>query len=83
MAPKKNVKFGDIELGPIQHQTLPADLIERIAHFFEYFTDGHQITDEARRLELLRALLLISTGAEVQETATLTRDQITELRYNF
>ena len=121
MAPKKNVKLGDIKLGPIQHQTLPADLIERIrsykkilgaadpvsideavdgfrrdlnpdkevtiweriAHIFQHFTDSHQITDEARRLEVLRALLLISTGAEVQETATLTRDQITELRYNF
>ena len=121
MAPKKNVELGNIGLGPIEHQTLPADLIERfkaykkilgdadqvtvdeavdgfrrdlnahkevaiwerIAHIFQHFTDGHQIADEARRLEVLRALLLISTGAKVQETATLTRDQITELRYNF
>ena len=121
MAPKKNVKLGGIEPGPIQHQTLAADLIERIkaynkklgdadqvtvdeavdgfrrdlnpdkevaiweriAHIFQHFTDGHQITDEVRRLEILRALLLISTGAEVKETATLTRDQINELRYNF
>ena len=108
MAPEKNVKLGDIEPGPIRHQTLPADLIERIrsykkilgasdsvsideavdgyrrdlnpdkevaiweriAQIFQHFTDGHQIADQARRLEVLRALLLISTGAEVQETAT-------------
>jgi hypothetical protein len=50
---------------------------ERITHVFQQFTAGHQITTTDRRREVLRALLLLSAGAEVDETGTLTHDQIT------
>jgi hypothetical protein len=35
---------------------------ERIAHVFQNFTTGHDITDGGRRREVLRALLILSTG---------------------
>jgi hypothetical protein len=60
------------------------EIWERIAHVFKNFTESHQIRERLQRLLVLRTLLLISTGAEVPEDVMgLTRDQLTELKYNF
>jgi hypothetical protein len=60
------------------------EIWDRIAHVFKNFTEGHQIQERLRRFLVLRALLMISTGAEVPaDVMGLTRDQLTELRYNF
>src|SRR5437016_4204040 len=48
---------------------------ERIAHVFKNFTEGHQIHERLRRFLVLKALLMISAGAEVPEDVMgLTRD---------
>ncbi len=121
MRQQKKVKLSDLQRGPIQHATLPAELVarikaykkilgdadyvsladaiddfrrdrnpeqeveiwERIVHVFDNFTKGHKITDRARRREVLRILLLLSTASKVYESVTLTREQLIELRYNF
>ena len=57
---------------------------ERIAHVFHHFAIGHRVRDWLRRMHVLSVLLVISTGASLPEkTELLTRDQISELRYNF
>jgi hypothetical protein len=115
----KKVKLSEVELGPHQHATLPAELIERIkaykqilgdadavsvdeaiddfrrdlnpekevviweriAHVFKNFTERHRIS-RLDRFEVLRVVLMLSTGAEVRESGILTRDQLAELKYN-
>jgi len=117
----KKVRFTDPVAGPIQHEALSPDLInrikkyrdllgdadpgsledvidsfrcdvrpekeiaiwERIAHVFQNVAAGHKITDLTQRRQVLAALLLISNGADVAPAGTLTREQITELKYNF
>ena len=117
----KKVSVCDLQPGPIQHATLPTELIariiaykkilgdtdpgsldaaienfkrdynphkevaiwERIAHVFQNFIAGHAIIDLKRRRHVLRALLILSTGAEVPASDMLTHAQIAELKYNF
>jgi hypothetical protein len=59
------------------------EIWEHITRLFHNFTTAHAITGLAQRREVFRALLVISTGGEVQPSATLTRDHLAELTYNF
>jgi hypothetical protein len=55
-------------------------LWERIARAFHNFITRHAIIDRARRREVLSALLILSAGTDPPATATLSRQQITELK---
>jgi hypothetical protein len=59
------------------------EIWEHMTRVFQNFTTHHAITDLGHRREVFYALLVISTGGEVPPRATLTRNHIAELKYNF
>ena len=59
------------------------EIWEHITRVYQNFTTYHAITGLGHRREVFRALLVISIGGEVPPRATLTRDDIAQLKYNF